>query len=167
MGILIKRSKILTLLLGSFFLLASCDSNRVFDKYIAVEDNNWLKDSKIDFEFQITDTISRNNLFINIRNNKDYEYSNLYLIAHLDFPNGKKIVDTLQYEMANKNGKFLGSGLSEIKENKLFYKENSIFPVSGNYKVSIRHAMRKNGNVEGIEKLQGISDVGFRIEKVK
>jgi gliding motility-associated lipoprotein GldH len=83
----------------------------------------------------------------------------------LDLPNGKKVVDTLEYEMADKNGVFLGSGISEIKESRLFYKEDYTFPNSGNYKLSIHQAMRSNGSVEGVKALKGVTDVGFRIEK--
>mgnify|MGYP001032221708 FL=1 len=166
MATAIQHSKIAVLILGVFFLIASCDSNRVFDEYKSLENSSWLQEESIDFEFQITDTIARNHLYINVRNNNDYQYSNLYLISHIVFPDGKKIVDTLQYEMADKNGKFLGSGISEIKDSKLFLKENSIFPISGIYKISVKQAMRKNGNVDGIKELEGITDVGFRIEKV-
>ena len=114
----------------------------------------------------VTDTIQRKNLFINIRNNNEYSYSNLFLITQLEFPNGKKIVDTLEYEMTDVSGRFLGNGLTDIKENKLFYKENVVFPNSGDYKVSISQAMRKSGEVKGIKLLNGITEVGFRIEKV-
>ena len=148
------------------FVFTSCDSNRVYDQYYSLEDNIWKLEDPVSFEIQVTDTISRNNLFVNIRNNNEYQYSNLYLITHINFPDGKKVVDTLQYEMADKNGRFLGSGISEIKENKLFLKENILFPVSGNYQVSIYQAMRKNGSIEGVKELEGITDVGFRIEKV-
>tara|TARA_B100000787_G_scaffold153966_1_gene128484 strand:+ start:10829 stop:11332 length:504 start_codon:yes stop_codon:yes gene_type:complete len=166
MATVTKNSKRLILILGVFFVFASCDSNRVFDQYKSLENNSWLQDDPIKFKFQITDTISRNNLFLNIRNNKEYQYSNLYVITNIFFPNGKKIVDTLQYQMADKNGKFLGAGISEIKHNKLFLKENNIFPVSGKYKVSIWQAMRKNGSFDGIKELDGITDVGLRIEKI-
>jgi gliding motility-associated lipoprotein GldH len=77
------------------------------------------------------------------------------------------VIDTLQYEMADASGKFLGNGFSEIKENKLFYKERKVFPISGNYSIEIRHAMRKNGAINAIENLNGIQDVGFSIEKIK
>lgn len=163
----IKRSKIAIAMLSFLVTLIACDSNGVYDKYITLENSLWEQNKSVDFEFTVTDTVSKNNLFINIRNNNDYEYSNLFLITHINFPNGKKIVDTLQYEMADKTGKFLGSGLSEIKESKLFFKENSIFPLSGDYKISIQQAMRKNGNPDGIEKLKGITDVGLRIEKAE
>ena len=67
--------------------------------------------------------------------------------------------------MADKTGRFLGNGFSEIKENKLYYKENITFPTRGEYTVSITQAMRKNGDINGIQSLNGITDVGFRIEK--
>jgi gliding motility-associated lipoprotein GldH len=162
----IKKTKRIILILGVLSICTSCDSDRVFDKYTSLEKNSWLQDVPINFDFKIVDTTSRNNLYLNIRNNKDYRYSNLFVITHLIFPNGKKIVDTLQYEMANKNGKFLGTGISEIKHSRLFLKQNSIFPLSGKYKMLIWQAMRKNGSVNGIKKLTGITDVGFRIEKV-
>jgi len=88
----------------------------------------------------------------------------LYVITELLFPNETVIIDTLQYEMADETGKFLGVGFTEIKENKLFYKEKKAFPVSGEYMFNVRHAMRKNGAIIPIEFLKGIQDVGFSIE---
>ena len=154
------------LLLFCISLLFSCDEKREYDNYVCIPNNNWNTNNKVAFEFTVNDTVSKKNVFINIRNNNNYEYSNLFLITNLKFPNGQEIVDTLQYEMADKSGKFLGTGFTEVKENKLFYKENKIFPISGLYKVEVSQAMRKSGAVEGIENLNGITEVGFRIEKI-
>ena len=88
----------------------------------------------------------------------------MFLITTLKFPTGKKIVDTLEYEMTDNSGHFLGNGFAGIKENKLFYKENVVFPMSGEYVVSVTQAMRKSGKIDGIESLKGITEVGFRIE---
>lgn len=161
-----KNRLLLTLIILST-LFVSCDSNGVFDQYKSMDNSTWSLDKPVEFEFQIQDTLSKNNLYINIRNNADYSFSNLFLITHLDFPNGKKIVDTLEYEMADTKGRFLGSGISEVKESKLWYKEAKVFEVSGTHKISIQQAMRRNGSVEGIKELNGITDVGFRIEKIK
>ena len=79
--------------------------------------------------------------------------------------NGKVISDTLEYEMAYPNGDWMGQGFGDVYESKLWYKENVRFPETGTYQFKIRQAMRKNGNVNGISELQGITDVGFRIEK--
>jgi gliding motility-associated lipoprotein GldH len=85
----------------------------------------------------------------------------------MQFPNGEQVIDTLEYDMADAHGQFLGEGITEIKESKLFYKEGIRFPVSGNYSLEVFQAMRKNGEIEGVAKLSGNSDVGFRIEKNK
>lgn len=150
---------IFILLLG----FISCDSNRIYDEYITIPDS-WQKDNIITFNITPPDTIKQYNLFINIRNANDYKYSNLFLIVEMNFPNGRVIKDTLEYKMAKPNGELLGKGFTDIKENKLWYKEGVVFNESGEYKVNIQHAMRENGSVNGLENLEGITDVGFRIE---
>ncbi|MGC1471156.1 MAG: gliding motility lipoprotein GldH [Psychroserpens sp.] len=146
--------------------MISCDSNRVFDAYKSVPDE-WNKNDKIEFKVTPPDSINAYNLFVNLRNTEAYKYSNLFLIVELNYPNGKTIKDTLEYKMANPDGSFLGTGFTDLKENKLWYKgykEPFIFNESGEYTVNIQHAMRQNGSVNGIDKLEGIIDVGFRIE---
>ncbi|MDX1761956.1 MAG: gliding motility lipoprotein GldH [Christiangramia sp.] len=143
--------------------LSSCDRKRVFDDYESLR--GWHKDSLVSFELENIDSTKVYDLFINIRNNSEYRYSNLFLITEIRFPQGKVISDTLEYEMTRPNGEWLGTGFGDVKENKLWYKENVRFDESGKYEVTIQQAMRKNGEVEGIEVLDGITDVGFRIEK--
>lgn len=145
---------------------SSCDSSQVFDEYKTVPDS-WHKDNTITFSISPPDTLKPYNLFINVRNTSNFKYSNLYLIVEMNFPNGKVTKDTLEYLMAKPNGEFLGTGFSDVKENKLWYKEAVVFYENGEYKVNIQHAMRENGSIKGIENLEGITDVGFRIEKVQ
>jgi hypothetical protein len=57
----------------------------------------------------------------------------------------------------------MGNGFSDIKESKLFYKDNVTF--KGKYKVHIKQAVRESGKIPGVEALEGITDVGFRIEQ--
>lgn len=147
------------------FGIISCDSKREYDSFVSISNSSWERENAVLFHFKINDTINKKDLFLNIRNNQKYSYSNLFLITTLNFPNGKKIVDTLEYEMTDNSGYFLGKGFTEIKENKLFYKENVVFPVSGEYTVSVTQSMRKNGEVNGIQSLKGVTEVGFRIEK--
>ena len=163
---MIRKSKFLLFVLVLFFML-SCNDISEFNQYKSVENSAWKSGEKITFNFEVKDTLLPKNLFINIRNNNEYEFSNLYLITTLKFPNNSLVIDTLQYEMADTFGKFLGNGFSSIKENKLFYKERNVFPFSGNYVLNISHAMRKNGALNAIESLVGVQDVGFSIEKIK
>ena len=163
---ILKRNSFSIFLL-SFFLMFSCNDKTDFNLYKSIDTEGWKANEKVSFEFDIKDTILPKNVFINIRNNSEYEFSNLYVITELIFPNKTMVIDTLQYEMADETGMFIGDGFTEIKENKLFYKEKKKFPVSGKYIFNVRHAMRKNGAINPIEFLKGIQDVGFSIEKVE
>lgn len=148
------------------FFLFSCDDNIEFIKYESISDASWETNKKVSFDFNVQDTISRKNLFIYVRNTSDYPFSNLYVITTMVFPDETRVIDTLQYEMADSTGKFLGKGFTDIKENKLYYKENKLFPQKGNYQFQIRQAMRKNGEVNPLSALKGIQDIGLCIEKV-
>ncbi|CAM1349595.1 gliding motility lipoprotein GldH [Tenacibaculum insulae] len=161
-----KINSIIILFL-TVFVLTSCDSKRVYDKYITLPQSSWYKNNEVTFTFPIKDSINKKNLFINLRNNNDYNYSNLFLITQINFPDKQVIIDTLEYDMADVTGKFLGKGFSSIKESKLFYKENITFPNIGEYTFKVKQAMRKNGEITAIEELKGILEVGFRIEKTQ
>lgn len=144
----------------------SCDSKAVFDEYKTLP-NQWSKDQKVSFTVTAPDTINAYNLYINLRNNTDYKYSNLFLITEFNYPNGKTFIDTLEYKMAAPNGELLGQGFTDIKENKLWYKGFEtpfIFTEIGDYTMTLQHAMRKIGDVNGIIDLEGITEVGFRVE---
>ncbi len=155
------------LLFGILLCLTSCDDKRVFDEYASLN-GRWNRDSIVSFEFEHKDTLSKYDLFINIRNNNSYPYSNLFLIVEMEQP-GTRLAksDTLEYMMANPDGSLLGEGFTDIKENKLWYKKNMSFPKAGLYRVSIQQAVRKANEVPGVEELEGITDVGFRIESTE
>ncbi len=159
------KASVFFLFLGVLFM-ASCDKNRVFDEYRSVP-GEWHRDSLVKFRFEAPDTVNNYNLFINLRNTSDYDFSNIFLITELNFPNGKVISDTLQYEMAAPSGEWLGTGFGDVKESKLWYKENVKFTEAGEYLVTVQQAMRRRDSIEGIQNLEGITEVGFRIEDIK
>ena len=65
--------------------MISCDDISEFNQYKTLENSSWNSGDRIDFIFEVKDTISPKNLFVNIRNNNDYEFSNLYIITELIF----------------------------------------------------------------------------------
>ena len=153
------------LLLFAVLLFVSCDKKRVFDQYKSVG-NAWHKDSIVSFDLPEMDTVKRYNLFLNIRDNDKYPYNNLFLIVSMDNPNGRTTVDTLEYNMTDPEGNLLGEGFSDIKESKLFFKNNVMFK-KGIHKVHIRHAVRESGKISGVALLEGVTEVGFRIESTE
>lgn len=166
---MLRRTNWLYLSIIICFLITSCDSKAVYDVYKSVP-SQWHKDSIASFNFKSPDTINNYNLYVNLRNTNDYRFSNLFLLVELNYPNGKVIKDTLEYKMAAPNGELLGTGFSDIKENKLWYrgyKDSFKFNEEGDYTVNIQHAMRNNGDVKGVEYLEGITDIGFRVEQAQ
>ena len=146
------------LLLFIFASVVSCDRRRVFESYHEIDKNGWNKDSVVVFNFPLTDTIRNNNLFINIRNKGNYPYSNIYLFLTIGSPNGVQKTDTVEFTLAEPSGKWKGSGIGGLYDNQILYKSSVYFPKKGNYMFSIKQGMRDNV-------LQGIRDVGIRIEK--
>lgn len=146
-------------------LTCSCTSSEYFSMSETTP-GYWHKDSVVDFAFQVKDTTQSFNCYINIHNTEDYKFDNLFLITSMQFPYGKVVVDTLEYKMAFNNGKLMGEGLGSLKYNKLWYKEAVQFSEPGEYQIKIRHAMRKAGQTEPLEKLEGIKEIGFSYEPV-
>ncbi len=154
--------------LAVLFLFATmfiaCDSDTVFSESKAM-DGHWGADEVVEFKLPQLDSLKKYNLFLNIRNTNEYKFNNLFLSVSVNFPHGKTITDTLEYRMANPDGSWLGQGIANVKENKLWFKEHVQFFEEGEYTVDIAQLMRNNGAVEGVTKLEGITDVGFSIEE--
>ena len=147
-------------------LFFSCDSNTVVTESKSLSEI-WNKNETIEFSIPQLDSLKKYDLFVNLRNTNDYRFNNIFLIVSMEFPHGKTITDTLEYKMANPDGAWLGTGIGNIKENKLWYKENVSFLEKGDYKIRINHAVRNNGNVEGVTNLEGITDVGYSVEEIR
>ncbi|APQ19300.1 gliding motility lipoprotein GldH [Maribacter hydrothermalis] len=146
-------------------LFVSCNSNIIKSEYQSLENGVWNKDNVLQFSLTEMDTVNQLDIYINVRNDNTFPYSNLFLIASITTPEGQVTKDTLEYEMSLPDGTWLGKGSGSIKENKLWYKENIVFSSSGVYTIEVSQAMRKNGKVSGIIDLEGITDVGIEVTK--
>lgn len=145
-------------------LLGSCNSNTVVSETQSLP-GYWDKGQEVQFDIPELDPSKKYNIYLHVRNTNDYKYNNMFLIVSMNFPQGKTVVDTLEYRMAEPDGTWMGRGIGSVKENKLWYKENVSFLEQGNYNISITHAVRNNRDIEGVSKLEGILDIGYSIEQ--
>lgn len=155
------------ILITVLITVVSCNDAIVKSEFQTLDGASWNKSNVLKFNFSEIDTVQKHHIFINVRNDQNYPYSNLFLITELGYPNGDVIKDTLEFNMALPDGTWLGKGKGSIKENKLWYRENIVFYASGVYTLEIAQAMRKNGSIPGVVDLEGITDVGFEIVKSK
>ncbi|MEZ4798668.1 MAG: gliding motility lipoprotein GldH [Flavobacteriales bacterium] len=137
-------------------LFTACDNAVVYEQSYPVENGVWNLNDVKTFEFNVEDTLQLYNFYVTLRNGEEYPFSNLYLFIEMEFPNGKKSVDTLECPLADAMGNWYGSGLGSIFDNRVLFRERKKFPLSGNYKLEIHQAMRQDD-------LKGIYDVGFRL----
>ena len=54
--------------------------------------------------------------------------------------------------MADPKGEWLGAGFLELKESKLWWKEDFDFPQGENITATLEHAVRHDGSEEGIKR---------------
>ena len=125
----------------------------------------WDSQLTVDFTFPDLEKNQDYNVYLQLRNTNEYPYSNIFLITTLRYPNGKTAVDTLEYRMARPDGTWLGEGIGNLKQSKLVLKENMQFNEGGEYRLEIGQALRDNGEVDGVNRLIGITDVGYTVEK--
>jgi len=155
-----KNSWLIILLLNT---LVACHNPVVFEKTQDFEDG-WHKDSLVTTTFQPKDLANTYNVYFLVRNDNTYPYANLFLIAEID--NGKQTsIDTLEYAMADEKGNWLGSGIWDLKESKLIYKQHYKFKDSLPVTFKVQQAVRKSGQVLGDDILPGIKTVGIIIEE--
>jgi len=136
----------------------SCDSKRFFEENKRIEKSVWKNTDKAIFNVKIADNLSRYNFYFNLRNGGDYPYSNIYLFLKTVFPDGRIARDTIECQLADYDGKWLGSGISDVKFNRFLFQKGVRFPEKGQYVFEVEQAMRVND-------LKGITDIGIRLEK--
>ena len=138
--------------------ISSCNSYEVYEDYVEIPSTGWHKDSLAVFNIPVSDTLQNHNLILNVRNDVEYEYSNLWLFIEIHQPGGKTAKDTFEVALADATGKWLGDGFGGIKNKQAVFRTGIYFPVSGEYTVNIQHGMRE-------EILTGITDIGFKVKK--
>ena len=146
-------------LIGTIVIFISCDNSIVFEKYKSFENQEWNTDSLLSFDYTITDTISTYKLVLNVRHSVEYEYQNLFL-----FVNSDSSRDTIELLLADKSGKWLGSGVGDIREIETLLAEGKSYSKKENKTIKIEQAMRY-GDAEKIKNLKFIDAIGISIIK--
>lgn len=97
-------------LLFLFLSLVSCDSNRIFEEYQALESQTWNVQDTVTFEFPYP--IEDGETILGIKYNQDYEYRNLYVRYFLKDSLGNNIENQLLNIplFESTSGKPLGKG---------------------------------------------------------
>ena len=139
--------------------LAACEPGRVFENHRSVGPQ-WSWEEPARFEVDIRDTLSRYDLYVNVRHELRYGYANLWVQIRTAFPGGDTVTSRVEVPLAEPDGTWLGECTGRLCFRRDLIGAQRQFPRSGVYVFEILQDMRE-------EDLPGIRDVGIRIEKVR
>lgn len=142
---------------------SACNQNRVYHEYVDLDDRHWLVNTKPEFTFTVEDTLSRYNVYCNLRNSTHYPYSRIFIRYSLQDSTGAELQKKLlhDYLFDAKSGKPFGrSGLGDLYDHQLLMLNNYQFKHSGPYKIQFEQFMRT-------DTLAGVLSVGLAVEKIE
>ena len=126
--------------------------------------SGWKNSEIIEFVFKGEKEKSLKNIDFVLRHNNDYSFANIFLISELHDSNNKIQIDTLEFKLADPDGKWLGEKKISVVEHRLPYKAGFILNEVETYKLKVRTSMRLNNEISEIENLDGVLNFGLLIE---
>ncbi|MDG2343319.1 MAG: gliding motility lipoprotein GldH [Flavobacteriales bacterium] len=130
------------LFLFLFFLQSCKEEGVVYNEFIKIEESSWKYKDNVSFNFNISDTINAYDVYLQLRNTKAYNWSNIYVFSDINYPNSKTRRDTFEFYLTDKKGHWLGKKSGNIIENEFLLFKATKFPITGAYNISIQQAMR-------------------------
>lgn len=137
-------------------MTTSCTEGVVFDEFVRLDDGKWSSDSLAVFRTDIPDTNTAYDIYIVVRNDNSYAFSNLWLFIDAISPDGHMERDTMECLLATDEGAWLGGGWGSLYTCRCRYKTDVRVGTAGPYTFRITQGMRR-------EDLEGIHDIGLTI----
>ena len=139
-------------------LFSSCLKKSKNVNFINIENDIWSVSDSLFFNFKDLDSEKKYYAQLTVKHKTDYYYQNLIL-----FLQANNQIDTLNLQLAKKNGTWNGKGAGDTR----FYSKtlkNLNFDKKDSICIVINHAMR-SANTNQIREIRGISSVGLEIIK--
>lgn len=149
--------KLVAAVIAFVIMVASCRQIDVYEKTVAFTKQSWQAADQPIFDFTITDTAARYNVFVVLRHTDAYHYNNLWLSITTIAPG-----DTAQTARANiklgDNKQWLGNSIDDIVEHRILINANPLRFKAGHYKFMLQQFMRE-------DPLPAVLNAGIRVEK--
>lgn len=144
------------LLLG-IAALSSCDRSGIIDENKDLSGQAWHYKNRLTFDVNIDDTNRTYNLFLNVRVDNNYRYSNLFIMLHQTSPSQKITRERQELTLIDESGKWLGRGLGDLYDYQIPVWKQVRFRERGIYRFELEQNMRE-------DTLLNIYSAGIRIE---
>ena len=151
--------------LAGFLMLAlmgACSDGVVSADMTVLPAEGWRIKRVVQHAFDIQDTTQTYDLELIVRHRQEYPYSNLLLVAQWVTPDGSTQMDSLALDVADAQGRWLGSGQGASITTKWLIKENQPLK-AGRHVLRLRQVMRSLGSLEGLDPLPAVDAVGYTL----
>lgn len=149
------------IILAGIFVFTSCaDINlNVFEKTMPFATHAWSSKEKPQFNFTVTDTAARYNIFVVLRHTDAYHFNNIWLNIYTTAPGDTAKTQQLNLQLGDNSKGWLGAAMDDIIEHRILITKNPVPLRKGAYTFSLEQIMRE-------DPLQNIMNAGIRVEKV-
>lgn len=139
-------------------VLCACDKQTVYHSFQSLPNKGWLREDTLYFNVEIPDSLIYYKLSMEVRNRTNYPYQNLSLSICYDAPDAMPLpADTILFTLADNEGAWKGKGWGGLYQTAASAGSIQI-EHSGTYRFKIAYTFPD-------ESLQGINDIGLKIEK--
>lgn len=159
----LKTKYVLGVAIALMLIATSCDNREVYHAYQDVENASWGKTDSLDFVIDTTAVVpgAVYDIHLETVNNAKFPYQNLWLFVRSNIIQEKIFrQDTIQIELADLHGKWLGSGFGSYYQSSMLLWKSVVLSEKRNYKILVVHGMRD-------EPLAGIEKIGLRVSRVQ
>lgn len=143
----------------ALLVLTSCQKIEVFEKTKVFKAHSWSSKETPSFSFDITDTITPYNIYLVLRHEDAYAYSNIWVNLTVQSPVETATIRR-EFVLANNATGWLGSGMDDIFEHRIAFNNKPAALRKGRYTFTLQQDMRE-------DPLDHIVNVGIRVEKAK
>ncbi len=148
----------LIVLLWMAMAVTSCTKNDRYEKSQNFHSEVWRYADTAKFEVKVMDSTARYNIYLTLRRNVNYPYSNIWVNMGTLMPDSlQRTYSDLELTLEEKNGKPTGNRVGNNIEH-LFIIQKGVKMHTGIYSFWITQKMRE-------DKLRGILNVGIRVRK--
>ncbi|MBL7830666.1 MAG: gliding motility lipoprotein GldH [Saprospiraceae bacterium] len=143
----------------SFLVLfiSGCGQEFIYKEYKNIDASGWKYEAPLEFAFEIKDTSSVYNLFLEVNHVDTFPSENAYVKVYTTFPDKHTTEQQLSLELAAKNGVWNGKCASGECTIIIGLQQNVVFAQAGLYKVRFEQFGRTSP-------LIGLSKIGFLVE---
>jgi len=143
----------------TIFLLPACHPLDVYEKTEPFPNHAWSSNNRLTFEFTITDTAARYNLFVVIRHLDAYHWNNIWLNVTTIAPGDTAVTQQVNLKLGDNTKGWLGAEMDDIIEHRVLLNATPVKLKQGNYTFILQQVMRE-------DPLQFVMNAGIRVEKV-